>query len=447
LTIRNMKGREMTEYNPMRKLPDASGYKKGDMLVLCGELFGRGYANGIVDEAKKLGMTVIGTTVGRRDADGTLRPLLQDELAEAEALLGGIIINIPLEAGFDMEPDASGITPVDRLKGTRPDDWDGVCLDWDAIEQSRTRGIARFRANLAMVALELEKMIPAGANVLFVHCMAGGVPRARVYMPVFNRVFKAQGERYVPSERFWNSDMGRLCKVSFDEVSADTFDYLMDATESCRARIEARGGKVAYAAYGYHGCEVLINGSYTWQSYTPYLTGWAKIRLEEAAAAARGRGIAASVFNSPEIQTNSSALFMGVEISLYPLLAALESEGGGAAARAIKEECRLLLKEVATLESLLVVAGEFLSAPLMSPFREFATWPHHNTPEQAELMLNCSSTLLEMNRNPREIVCAVLSREVFTAVGKLMLDTMWESSAAVYWLNHDIVAKRLMAEG
>jgi hypothetical protein len=83
----------------------------------------------------------------------------------------------------------------------------------------------------------------------------------------------------------------------------------------------------------------------------------------------------------------------------------------------------------------------------MSGFREFATWPHHNTPEQAELMLNCSATLLEMNRNPREIVCAVLSRAVFTAVGKLMLDTMWESSAAVYWLNHDIVAKRLMAEG
>jgi hypothetical protein len=102
----------MTEYNPLRQLPDASGYKKGDMLVLCGELFGRGYANGIVDEAKKLGMTVIGTTVGRRDADGTLRPLLEDELAEAEALLGGRIINIPLEAGFDMEQDASGITPT-----------------------------------------------------------------------------------------------------------------------------------------------------------------------------------------------------------------------------------------------------------------------------------------------------------------------------------------------
>jgi len=319
-------------------------------------------------------------------------------------------------------------------------------LDWAGIEQSRIRGIARFTAALSMAALELEKHIPAGANVLFVHCMAGGVPRARVYMPVFNRVFKGQGERYLSSERFWNSDMGRLCKISFDEVSADTFSSLIDATEPCRTRIGTHGGKVAYAAYGYHGCEVLINGSYTWQSYTPYLTGWAKIRLEEAAAAARNRGISASVFNSPEIQTNSSALFMGVEISLYPLLAALDMEGGGVAASGIKEECRSLLKEGASLESLLDIAGEFLSAPLMAGFRDFATWPHHNTSEQSELMLNCSATLLEMNKNPKEIVCAVLSRSVFTAVGKLMMDTMWESSAPVYWLNHDIIAKSLKAE-
>ena len=62
----------MTIYNPMRELPARAGYGKGDFLVLCGELFGRGYANGIVEEAKSRGMTVIGTTVGRRDADGTL---------------------------------------------------------------------------------------------------------------------------------------------------------------------------------------------------------------------------------------------------------------------------------------------------------------------------------------------------------------------------------------
>lgn len=433
----------MTEYNPLRRLPGTAGYKKGDLLVLCGELFGRGYANGIVDEARRRGMKVMGTTVGRRDAEGNLRPLLPEELAEAEANLGGPIINIPLEAGFDMEADANGITPVDQLKGVKPDDWEGVALQWDSIEQARNRGAARLRGNFAATALELEQLIPAGANVLFVHCMAGGVPRARLFMPIFNRVFKGLGDRYISSERFWSSDMGRLCKISFDEVTADTFTALIEATDSCRARVTAGGGKAAYAAYGYHGCEVLINGAYTWQSYTPYLTGWAKIRLEDAAAAARNRGIAASVFNSPEIQTNSSALFMGVEISLYPLLEAIDREGGGAAGSGIREECRSLLKDGASIESLLSGAARFLSSPIMAGLRNYETWPHHNTPEQADLMLNCSAALLEMNKNPKEIVCALLSRSVFTAVGKLMLDTMWDSSAPVYWLNHDIVAKRI----
>jgi hypothetical protein len=433
----------MTTYNPMRRLPAAAGFKQGDLLVLCGELFGRGYANGIVDEAKRRGMAIIGTTMGRREGDGSLRPLNPEELAEAEALLGGRITNIPIEAGFDMEPDKSGLTTIDRLRGVKPDELEGIRLDWECIEQSRQRGIMRFTANLAAVAAELKKTTPAGANLLFVHCMAGGVPRARVFMPLFNRIFKGQGDRFLSSERFWNSDLGRLCKISFDEVTADTFGYLIDATESTRAGITARGGKVAYAAYGYHGCEVLINGSYTWQSYIPYLPGWAKIRLEDAALAARNRGAAATVFNSPEIQTNSSALFMGVENSLYPLLAALDREGGGGMAFDINEECRRLLRDDASLESLLAAAGEYLAAPILTDFRNFETWPHHNTPEQAELMLNCSARLLEMNRNPKEIVCDVLSRAVFTAVGKLMLDTMWDSCAPVFWLNHDIVAKRL----
>ncbi len=85
----------MVDYCPMTILPAAAGYKAGDVLVLVGELFGRGYANGLLEEAKRLGMTVLGTTVGRRNSDGTLRPLTAEELAEAEALLGSRIINIP----------------------------------------------------------------------------------------------------------------------------------------------------------------------------------------------------------------------------------------------------------------------------------------------------------------------------------------------------------------
>ena len=75
----------MTEYRPLLQLPEQAGYKAGDVLVLVGELFGLGYANGLVDEARRTGMTVIGTTVGRRDSDGTLRPLTAAQAEELRA--------------------------------------------------------------------------------------------------------------------------------------------------------------------------------------------------------------------------------------------------------------------------------------------------------------------------------------------------------------------------
>ena len=310
----------MTTFNPLRTLPGPAGYGKGDVFVLFGELFGRGYANGLVDEARKSGMTIIGITMGRRETDGSLRPLTDQELVESENVLGGKIINIPLEAGFDMDRSESGIAPVDQLKGIKSDGWDSAALDWEAIEQSRSAGIARFTTNLAKVIAIMESLIPDGANVLFSHTMAGGIPRARIFMPVLNRIFKGQGERYTASEVFWGSDLGKLCSISFDEVTANTFQHLLEFSRPIRERVESTGKKVAYTAYGYHGCEVLIGDDYTWQSYTPYLQGWAKMRLEEIATAAWEKGVRATVFNCPEIQTNSSALFLGVEISLYPLL-------------------------------------------------------------------------------------------------------------------------------
>ena len=75
-------------------LPTEAPYGKGDVLVVFGELFARGYANGIVDEAERHGMTVVRSTVGRRDADGNLRALTPEEANLHRAPF----INIPLEA-------------------------------------------------------------------------------------------------------------------------------------------------------------------------------------------------------------------------------------------------------------------------------------------------------------------------------------------------------------
>lgn len=435
----------MTDYRPLEKLPDTTGYKRGDVLVLVGELFGRGYANGLVEEARRIGMGVIGTTVGRRDSDGSLRQLTADELAEAEALLGGSIINIPLEAGFDMEQVDGQPSVAEQLKKAKPDEWASVRFSPDFIEKARAAGTARIRAALAQVMQQLAQRIPAGANVLFAHSMAGGIPRARVFMPLLNRVFKGTGDKYLASEGFWSSDLGRLCDASFNEVTGDTFRYLIEESAALRGQIAAAGGRVCYSAYGYHGTAVLVGGEYRWQSYTPYVQGWAKMRLEDIAVEAAGNGITATVFNCPEIQTNSSALFLGVEISLYPLLSAIGREAGAQTAAPLLERCQALLKEGETVEHLLERADVYLSSPLLAGILDFATWPQHSTREQMELMLASSAELMGMHADQKHLVCAELSRIVFLSTGRLMVHASWNPGAAALWLNHDIIA-RLLAD-
>jgi hypothetical protein len=431
----------MTKYRAMQQLPDTAGYKAGDVLVLAGELFGRGYANGLVDEAKRLGMTVIGTTVGRRDPDGALRPLNSDELAESEALLGGKIINVPLEAGFDMEAPPGHASVTEQLKKARPDDWNTITFAEGFIEQARAAGTKRFRTALSRVAQELEGLIPAGANVIFAHTMAGGIPRVRVFMPLLNRVFKGTGDKYLSSGAFWESELGQLCDTSFNEVTADTLRYLMEETAPLRERISAAGGRVRYTAYGYHGTEVLVNGEYRWQSYTPYVQGIAKMRLEDIAAEATGQGVVATVFNCPEIQTNSSALFLGVEISLYPLLTAIRRVVGDAASTPLFDRCQAMLREGESVAKLLERADSYLSSPILSAIVDFDSWPQHNSLEQAELMLAASAELMGMHTDQKQLICAELSRVVFLATGRLMVHASWNPAAPALWLNHDIIAR------
>jgi hypothetical protein len=431
----------MTEYKPMQQLPEVAGYKAGDVLVLAGELFGRGYANGLVDEAKQIGMTVIGTTVGRRDSDGTLRPLNSEELAESEAILGGKIINVPLEAGFDMEAPDGHASVTEQLKKARPDDWNTISFAEGFIEQARAAGTARFRSAVSQVAKQLEGLIPAGSNVLFAHTMAGGIPRVRVFMPLLNRVFKGTGDKYLSSGDFWASELGQLCDASFNEVTADTLRYLLEETAALRNTVSANGGQVRYTAYGYHGTEVLVNGEYLWQSYTPYVQGLAKMRLEDIAKEATSKGIVATVFNCPEIQTNSSALFLGVEISLYPLLTAIRRTVGEVASAPLFERCQNMLKEGETVSGLLERADSYLASPVLSAIVEYDTWPQHNTLEQAELMLAASSELMGMHVDQKQLVCAELSRVVFQSTGRLMIHGSWSPVAPTLWLNHDIIAQ------
>ncbi len=433
----------MTALTPLRDIPQSNIFRKGDTFVLFGELFGRGYANGLVDEARKAGMTIVGVTVGRRDENNALRPLNVEELAIAETSLGGKIFNVPLMAGFDLDSPAGTPTPTDMLGGMTLKSWQEDKLDFKHIEKCRDVGVKRFKDSVAKVMAELDGMIKDGSNVFFAHTMAGGIPKVKVFLAIANRIYKGRGERFLSSRALIDSDLGKLILMNFDEVTANTFQHLIDGSAAIRARMEKTGGQVRYTAYGYHGTEILIDGKYQWQTYSNYTQGKAKMRLEQVAEKAWAQGIKATVFNCPEIRTNSSDIFVGVELSLFPLLTALKKEGCGAWAEAQWKACQSLLQEGSSLEGLLKRIEDYNKSSTMKTFRNFEAWPMDNNAELADLMIGTSDGITQMHIERKALITDLLSALVLEGTGPLMFHEASKPAAPVLWLNHDIIAKQL----
>ncbi|WP_068638908.1 enoyl ACP reductase FabMG family protein [Thauera butanivorans] len=427
----------------LTQLPQTNIFRKGDVFVLFGELFGRGYASGLVNEARKAGMDIVGITVGRRDDNNALRPLNDEELAAAEANLGGRIINVPLMAGFDLDAPAGEPTPTELLNKMTLKSWEQDKLDWAHIEKCRELGTRRFQAAVAEAMTQIDSLIGDGRNVLFAHTMAGGIPRAKVFMVIANRIYKGRGDRFMPSQTLLDSDLGKLILQNFDEVSAITFQHLIEGSAAIRARIEAAGGQVRYTAYGYHGTEILIDGRYQWQTYTNYTQGYAKMRLERIARAAWDKGVKATVFNCPEIRTNSTDVFAGVELPLISLLQALKHEGGGAWAESQWQACRALLADGHTLEDVLQKIAAFQGSEVMQGFRDFAAWPQPNSQAQADLQIGTSEDIVQMHKDRSALITDLLSSLVLEASGALILREASAPSGPVLWLNHDIIARQL----
>lgn len=388
-------------------------------------------------------MQIVGVTVGRRDANNALRPLNEEELAAAEQNLGGKIINIPLMAGFDMDSPAGEPTPTELLSNLTLKSWTEDKLDWAHIEKCQNVGIARFTNALEQVMSALDGLIPQGCNVYFAHTMAGGIPKAKVFLAIANRVYKGRGERFMSSQTLLDSDLGKLILKNFDEVSANTFEHLIQASTSIRNRVEATGGQVRYSAYGYHGTEILIGEDYVWQTYTNYTQGLAKMRLERIAETAWGKGIRATVYNCPEIRTNSSDIFAGVELPLIPLLNALKKENGGVWAEAQWQACRALLADGITLEDTLQKVLDFQTSDVMRPFRNFAAWPMPNSQTQADITIGTSDEVQKLHKDSKALVTDLLSALVIEATGSLMFRESSEPAGPVLWLNHDIIARQL----
>ena len=420
-------------------------FRKGDVFVLFGELFGRGYATGLLDQARKAGMRIVGITVGRRDENNALRALTDNELAEAEARLGGTIINVPLMAGFDADAPVNGPTPTDLLAGMTLESWEHSKLDWDYIERCQAIATARFTTSLSQVMAILDGMIADGRNVFFAHTMAGGIPKAKVFLVLANRIYKGTSARHMSSQTLLDSDMGKLILRNFDEVSANTFRHLIDFSAAIRERVEASGGQVRYTAYGYHGTGILIDSEYRWQTYTNYTQGYDKMRLERIAEEAWSKGVMATVYNCPEIRTNSSDVFTGIELPLIPLLLALKKEGGGQWAAEQWRACEALLADGFTLDDVIGKIRDLQASDVMIPFYDFSAWPMPNSQAQADLTIGTSHEITGMHRDSKVMISDLLSALVVEATGQLIFDASSSPTGPVRWLNHDIVARRLNA--
>jgi hypothetical protein len=435
----------MTELTSLRHIPHANLFRKGDVFVLFGELFGRGYVNGLIDEARKAGMTIVGITVGRRDENHVLRALNDEELAEAEAKLGGRIINVPLMAGFDLDAPEGEPNPTEMLSGLTLKSWQDDKLDWDQVERCRQAGVRRFTDSAAQVMAEIDTLIPDGSNVFFAHTMAGGIPKVKAFLAIANRIYKGRGERFMSSRALLDSDLGKLILMNFDEVTANTLQHLISSSAAIRARITGAGGQVRYSAYGYHGTEILIGGDYQWQTYTNYTQGYAKMRLESVAQAAWAQGVNATVFNCPEIRTNSSDIFVGVELSLFPLLSALKKEGGGAWAQQQWDICQGLLEDGVQLQSILDMIESYNADATSASFRNFGAWPMDNTPALAEVMIGTSEEITRLHKDRKALITDHLSSLVLEGAGPLMYHGVATPIGPVLWLNHDIIARKLNA--
>jgi hypothetical protein len=234
--------------------------------------------------------------------------------------------------------------------------------------------------------------------------------------------------------------LGQFAEKNFYEVTADTFEFLIQETAQLQNEIREQGGSVRYLAYGYHGTEVLIGKTIQWQAYAPYVQGWAKVKLEEIAKAAWKAGSHATVYNCPEILTNSSSIFQGVELPLYPFLGALQRVNTPRV-KQVLDQCKVLLKPEHSFEEIQKYTAEFLSSRIIREHCQFDLWPQHNSKEQMEKMIASSEHLIAMHKNEKALMTAVLSEEVFKSTGYIMFHDSFKPQAPVLWLGHDILAK------
>ena len=432
----------MADFFSLNSTPKGSLKTNIKTLVIFGEYYALGYIGGLIKEAKSRLIDIIYSTTGRRLPEGgELRPLTDEELQTVCPT--GAIINVPLEAGFDMEPASpSRIRPVQLLDTLHKDSWETHRLNKELIEEACRNATISFRKRTAKWLKEVEqKILESSGDVLIAHTMAGGVPRAKNLLPVLNRVVKGREGRFLSSEAFCHSDLGWFCLKNFLEVTGNTFSHLLDLSTPLREKLKKQGRDIFYIAYSYHGTQILIGDSYQWQTYAPYLQGTAKLRLENISREFYSKGVKSCVFNVPEILTRSTGTFGGLELPLYSLLKALKRENGNSIEHPFFNQILDLLAPDA-LDRIHKITETYFHSKAVEELKAFPKWPQHNSPEQMKSMLEGARELLHLHKDRQKSISPLLSNLILNITGQMILREINNPECPpVSWIGHDIIAK------
>jgi hypothetical protein len=147
------------------------------------------------------------------------------------------------------------------------------------------------------------------------------------------------------------------------------------------------------------------------------------------------------VYNCPEILTNSSSVFQGVELSLYPLLEALQKDASNKeTAEVILNECKALLKDDFDFAHIKKTLDAYLQNEITVEHCKYETWPLNSNKAQMEYMIQSSDYVIGLHKDEKKLITFILSEVVFKSCGYVMLHDSWMPKAPVAWIGHDLVA-------
>lgn len=429
------------------------------VFIIFGEVFSGGYIQGLLAQARQNNATIIYSTMGRRDQSLKLIPLDSQEFSQkiSELKLSNPkqLINIPLEAGFDLEL-FEGETLVDKINKYGLKNWEDFEIKESFVSAAKKIARQKFQIQIKKFLDQASAFITKDTkNIHFIHTMAGGIPRAKLLLAVLNKVLKGRDKRFYSSKKFCSTALGKISLESFKSVTAESFQDLLTQTQALRQDWEAKNISVTYSAFGYRGNKVLINDKYQWTAYAPYIQAWAKITLEDIA---KNTTANACVFNCPEVLTRSSQAFSGIEVYLYPLLNSLNAKSSAVILKKIAniDEIKIILKDLNTkvldqnafvnyftkdfcFTKLKRLTDQFFTHPSLSQQLDPLLWPQHNNPEQMHLMIEKTLELNKLIIEEKKLTLNKQLSAILIYLSGYHIYKKLNSKQAVHHLTHEIL--------